>query len=95
MHTQGKEILCSFGPSDFFVLLFKIQAKGHCLPLNARVHSSIFNDKAVCSPIKRLASLRHNLMDQCVLGAARPPRITLYCVVVRLVGCCGAHTQTR
>ena len=59
-------------PQTFLFLLLNIQGKGHCLPLNARVHSSIFNDKAVCSQMKRLASLRHNLMDQCVLGAAWP-----------------------
>lgn len=78
----------------------------HCLPVNTWIHSSIFNDKAIRSQTKRLASLRHNLMDhggpggrlatEAASQSSKPTqRIALYCVVVRLIGCCGAHTQTR
>ncbi len=79
---------------------------GHCLPVNTWIHSSIFNDKAICSQTKRLASLRHSLMDhgrpggclatEAASQSSKPKqRIALYCVVVRLIGCCGAHSQTR
>lgn len=103
IHTHTENIVILWCVRLFFFFWF---GKGHCLPLNAWVHSYIFNDGAVCSQFKRLASLRHNLMDQCgqrgrsateaaSQNSELERRIALYCVVVRPVGwlwC--AHSDT-
>lgn len=71
-HTHLDWTYCN--GASAFVLLFRFDLGGHCRSLN----TSICNDYAVCSQIKRLASLRHNLMDRGVLGPAWPLRLRIW-----------------